>query len=313
MEELGLSREALVIYLKDLCIVETMIHQIDKKKKELQTRDSANRTWISQLREQNKENEYLLKKSQKEIERMTSQKKLINRILIIILIIIISSIFMFRLLPALFLTADIILLLGASYGLSAKSNINYMIQNENDTLNHYRTEFRMNEQKISELQTKRNRMAKIMSEGIKKLDSNRKQLEPIREEAYNMGLIPYSSDPALNCRTLAGVMHLYEFMSTTRESLSAALYHFKLDSIISRLDTLINKIETMIHNQQTMMQKQDETLQEILKIEKQQQQTTKTLENIKDYTEIIKINSDIQTALALDALYYQNIELHVKI
>lgn len=327
MNELNLDRNALVIYLKNLCIAETVIHQTQRKRKQLSS------AWLGQEQE--------LRSAQARVKQFEdgSPKEaafdMANAAVGLAGIV----------LGATFFLAVVGCIIGAAYGFFAddfevirdgvkgfqiggaigltvplivglinmrSANINAQQQTQRNQQK-WQQDFAEARQQCESLEAEYNRKSPLVQQEISALDAAIFRMENIRARMYSMNIIPYTAGSSADLRTLAGVQYLYEFLSNSRESFTTAIYNFKLDEIISRLDTLIENTELIMENQREMMRQQDETLRAIRQQEKTMQQAQETLENIRDYDEMIAYNSELQTALAEDALSYQRMRLYAEL
>jgi len=87
------------------------------------------------------------------------------------------------------------------------------------------------------------RLRKVRSGVCAELDNNNKLLK----QAYDIDIIPSQF------RSLYAVYFLYEFLSTSRETLSAALLHFDLNEIKTKLDIVIEQQQDIIIQQEMML------------------------------------------------------------
>lgn len=318
MNELTLDRESLLIYLNNLCITETIIHQSKKSRstlsKELYT----------------KENE--IKDCQNTLNRFKNQTPSVAASSFNVIGTIIAGCFVFAVIGCVIGVFDgfehdfefisrggrglrngaiIGLIVSAIYSIIKKSKENEAyterLQNANDEWSRNISETQDRYTKLSE---DYNNKKPLIDNEIAHLDSIIAHMEKIRDDMYGMNIIPYTASSDANLRTLEGVQYLYEFMSNSRESFVTAVYNFKLDSIISRLDTLIANTEHIISNQDKLMSQQDQMLRKIQDQERKMEMTKETLENIEDYSKMIAQNSELQTSMEKEALYYQRVRYY---
>lgn len=160
------------------------------------------------------------------------------------------------------------------------------------------------EQALQEAQSRAQEAHRQYDAPLAKISEQIRTYENMRDNGYALNLIPYSSNDATNCRTLQGVLFLYEFMSTSRENFTTALAHYKYELIVNRLDTLIGQVNSVISNQEAILRNQEQTLREI---RNSGQRIGESLEAIRDYDSIIAQNSELQTAMNRESLYYQRV------
>lgn len=163
---------------------------------------------------------------------------------------------------------------------------------------------RMKTQKLDEYKKMENECTSL----IKGLDKDINRFKKLRNAGYGLNLIPYSSNSESNCRCLNGVLFLYEFMSSSRESLTTALGHYKLDKIINRLNDLITAVNQVISNQKYIMVQQEQILDQLERNERLLERNAKHLDRMNDYARISAHNSELQTEMAREALYYQRVD-----
>jgi hypothetical protein len=97
-------------------------------------------------------------------------------------------------------------------------------------------------------------------------------------------------------------------MSSSRESLTTALGHYKFDKIINRLDTLIADVNQVISNQKYVMAQQEQILDQLERNERLLRRNGKHLDKINDYARISAHNSELQAEMARESLYYQKVD-----
>lgn len=318
MNELSLSRDSILIYLNNLRITETIIHQSKKAREKLSTDlyQKGNEVNNAQANLQSLEN-----------KTPTASKSDYNAIVTII-----SACFLFAIIG---LVIGLIsgfnhdfefikrggrgLKNGAILGLigsvifsiyvksSDEKTYQETLRKAQDELIHNTNEAR---NKYTTLNEEFKKKKPIIEREIAKLDSIISHMDKIRSDMYQLNIIPYTPGSSANLRSLEGVQYLYEFMSNSRESFLTAVYNYKLDSIISRLDTLIANTEHIISNQQRLMSQQDQILQRIKNQERTMERTRESLENIEDYSKMIAQNSELQTSMEKEALYYQRVRYY---
>lgn len=132
-------------------------------------------------------------------------------------------------------------------------------------------------------------------------------LENDLQNAYSANIIP------LQFRNIQGVYYLYDYLSTSNESLTSALMQANLEAIKQKLDKLIALQGEMIIRQAQANQILFEQNQKILEKDQQILETAQGIENntfvAAQYAKISAVNSTVSLRLQEEQLAYQNFAL----
>lgn len=134
------------------------------------------------------------------------------------------------------------------------------------------------------------RFAKQHEEDLKKLKPLTKELDSakmLRDRIYQCNIIPNQF------RNIYAAYYLYDFISTSKQSLSTALLHFDLNEIKKKLDKIIEQQEEIIINQSII-------------ISQNQRQLEKTQEQL---THLANIESNSERAAQYSAIAANNAEV----
>ncbi len=116
---------------------------------------------------------------------------------------------------------------------------------------------------------------KTIAPSITKRTGVEKEIEEAKsllEKAYNINIIPKQF------RNIYAIWFIYDYISTSTESLSAAFLHCDLDKIKQKLDTIIEQQKEIIINQRILMAQNAQMIE-------QNQQTLNKLASIEQNTE----------------------------
>lgn len=298
-----ISRDAIIIYLNNMRIIETVIHKSEQEKSSLEN-------YLSQM--QSELNNLKYNSSKINPKQLNDTKNFLIYVFVGILIgcllracfgliiVVFVNVFLsflsdkFSSFNLIFSGIKFFGVIGAFIGGLAWKGEKDDSQRKISLKQEYEENIFQKQEEYDKMEQK---YLPIIS-GLKKDISRYKKLA---QDGYSINLIPYSSKPDTNCRCLHGVLFLYEFMSTSRESLTTALTHYKLDQIVSRLNDLIEAVNRVIENQNRIMYEQGQVLNQLKRNEKQ-------LNKLNDYAEIAAHNSALQVEMNRESLYYQRID-----
>lgn len=145
---------------------------------------------------------------------------------------------------------------------------------------------------ISELEIKTNTYKEKISSAKVTIKKDINKTQQLLNKAYALNIIP------LQFRNIEGVYYLYDYLSTSNESLTGALMQANLESIKSKLDQVIKMQGAMIIQQ----------AQANKAIFKQNEKILASMKNVEQYSKISAINSEIAVKLSAKQLAYQKAE-----
>lgn len=307
-----LDREALITYLDDLRVLESILSESKSK----------HRSMINFISQKNEEladfKRNCLPVKPNEPQKMTVflwKPKIRLPLLIISIILAIGGFICFvvddpliiLLQFLLFLTAAILFMLFAlsltihllrtfSHNHKAKKNIKKHISSVNEK---YESDIKVYEAKMAEFRTelsKREAEFNELNEAFcqKSGDILKEQDEfsKLLEKAYSANIIPKPF------RTIEGVYYLYDYLSTSNQSLSEALTQANLEAIKQKIDNMIRLQSAQIIQQAQANAKLDR----VIKISEATMNNTAVAAK---YAQICSINSELSVKLAKESLFYQ--------
>ena len=307
-----LDREALITYLDDLRVLESILSESRSK----------HRSMINFISQKNEEladfKRNCLPVKPNEPQKMTVflwKPKIRLPLLIISIILAIGGFICFvvddpliiLLQFLLFLTAAILFMLFAlsltihllrtfSHNHKAKKNIKKHISSVNEK---YESDIKVYEAKMAEFRTelsKREAEFNELNEAFcqKSGDILKEQDEfsKLLEKAYSANIIPKPF------RTIEGVYYLYDYLSTSNPSLSEALTQANLEAIKQKIDNMIRLQSAQIIQQAQANAKLDR----VIKISEATMNNTAVAAK---YAQICSINSELSVKLAKESLFYQ--------
>lgn len=137
---------------------------------------------------------------------------------------------------------------------------------------------------------------------INSINAYIRQIDNQLQKSYSLNIIP------IQFRDIYGVTYLYDFISTSRLSLSDAVLNCNLEQIKSKLDVIISKCDEIIHEQQR-------TNANLREIQRQNNQLLAEARNIShntalaaQYSEIAATNSAVSLELQKKQLAYQEVD-----
>lgn len=173
------------------------------------------------------------------------------------------------------IAAVIVFVFGVVSGISAaadnsKKEQEYELEKEND------------EKRVESELLEKDRMSLVR----KNMDIEIEQANTLLDKAYSINIIPSQF------RNLHAIYYLYDFLSTSNETLTSGLMHCDLDVIKQKLDTVIEQQQTTILNQaiimaqnEQMIKQNDEQLKHIISAER-------NAEKAATYAQIASVNAE---------------------
>lgn len=126
------------------------------------------------------------------------------------------------------------------------------------------------------------------------------------DKAYSANIIP------MQFRNIEGVYYLYDYLSTSNQSLSEALMQANLEAIKQRLDEIIEKQSAQIVLQAQANAKLDEVISRNRKILETAQATMNNTAIAAKYAQITAVNTELTARLASQSLAYQRVDFWLK-
>lgn len=308
-----ISRDAIVIYLNNMRMVETIIYESERKREQLKealhAKEEETNLWEEQKLINSLQNEVSksIKKGKIDVDSVVGGAA-IGAIVVGIITLFVGGFF-----AGIIIGLPVGLIIGALLAINADNKENKRCykaalaeKHEKEILlQQAQDEYeRMKIQKTNEYK----KMEEECIPLITGLDRNINRYRKLRDAGYSFNLIPYSSNPESNCRCLNGVLFLHEFMSSSRESLTTALGHYKLDQIVNRLDDLITAVNQVINNQEYIIAQQSQILDQLERNERLLECNAMHMDKMNDYARISAHNSELQTEMARESLYYQRVD-----
>lgn len=320
-----ISREALLIYLDSLRTLETIIHESDRKTIEIKEKFSEKESSLKNtIGEEPIDPSYIIDDYHKEIKTL-SKKIYLDIALIIICIIgiivvwcpIIVSILRFKhrvgrlpkksidyynpyiMATTFFVSATIVCIWRLIYNISEKKSANKSYQRYISIKALYPENLAFyNNQKsriMGELTDIQNKFDQQMTSLTQETDEMLKLLK----QAYSANIIP------LQFRNIQGVYYLYDYLSTSSQSLSNALMQCNLDAIKQKLDEMINLQSEAIVQQAQANAALYEQNQRILETAQATMENTAVAAK---YAQITAVNSELSLKLQKKQLAYQRMD-----
>lgn len=203
------------------------------------------------------------------------------------------------------------LIVGLMYGKSnytrLKNNYNEDIENlkqkKIQMTQEYQKELEKYQQWKKEALIKYNKQQKNFETVINKVYDEKWAVSDALEEAYSMNIIPKQF------RNIQGIYYLYDYISTSNESLSNALLQANLEEIKRRLDEIIRlESEQIILEEQWHMEERQYN-QRMLEFS---QETAENSRLSSQYGEIAALNSETSLQLQEEQLAYQKADYWAK-
>lgn len=126
------------------------------------------------------------------------------------------------------------------------------------------------------------------------------------DKAYSANIIP------MQFRTIEGVYYLYDYLSTSNQTLSEALMQANLEAIKQRLDDVIKLQSVNVIQQAQANAKLDNIVQQNVQILEKAERTAANTELAAKYAAISAVNSEIIKQLSQKELAYQRADFWLK-
>lgn len=151
---------------------------------------------------------------------------------------------------------------------------------------------------------KEEEMKKALQVTYAETDAKVKEAQAIRSHLYAANIVP------LKFRNIYAIFSIYDFLSTSQESLESALLHFDLDEIKSKLDTIINQQQEMILQQSVLIAQNESIIRQNREILNHAIKTEKNTARAAQYSQIAAANTEAiaftNNVLALEVALYNS-------
>ncbi|MBE6875476.1 MAG: hypothetical protein E7496_01930 [Ruminococcus sp.] len=145
---------------------------------------------------------------------------------------------------------------------------------------------------------------------IAEIEAEQNQLKSALSRAYSANIIP------LQFRNIEGVYYLYDYLSTSQQSLQSALIQANLDAIKKKLDEIIsNQGEMILQQAQTNKMLFSQNQQMIASLQRIQESAVNTEQNslvASQYAQISASNSETALIMQKEQLAYQKADYWMK-
>lgn len=287
-----LDRNALLVYLSNLRMLETVIHESDQKNIELNQK-------LIEIDEEKKKYDSNLTLRQPSppppLEKIRDAGRLgcfgIGLLVLIVTAIALGIYGLVKWSDSFFLA---VLLIACGIFLLIPV-VRFKMSNIEEINNYPARLIRYNEQKrkieedrvlfFSSLDEKIDNISQMQNT----IRTEKEQFKVILEDAYSLNIIP------LPFRNIQGVYYLYDYISTSSETLTSAFMQANLESIKQKIDDII-KLQGAMLIQQVQANKM---------IFEQNNQMLSSLRNVEQYSRIAAINSQLSVRLQSEQLAYQ--------
>lgn len=299
-----LDRDAVLIHLNDVRILETIILQSVKAQDKLKAKENDKQAEITAFDKNTVYNMSEISRINNLIDNINRRQ---NKLLIVNGLVLALSIFFWY-----FIVIKQLLISLFAVLISISPMIIMMIYNkkckkkyitELNDLQNQKEKFENNKRKeISYKQKQFNKWKIELNEERTIISTDLEVVKKELKKAYDLNIIP------LQFRTIEGVYYLYDYMSTSQQSLSEALMQANLEAIKQRMDTIIEN-----QSDQILLQAQANAKLEEINVKNQQiletaQATMNNTAIAAKYAQIAAINSEVTAQLTAKQLGYQRAE-----
>ncbi|MBR4626500.1 MAG: hypothetical protein IKO47_02125 [Ruminococcus sp.] len=173
------------------------------------------------------------------------------------------------------------------------------MRNYEEAMNRYKAEMEDHRLGIRKEEENNKEFKKEADEHKLALSNEKTELDTMIEKAYNANIIPQQF------RNIEGVYYLYDYLSTSNQSLSEALMQANLEAIKQKMDNMIKLQSAQIIQQAQTNAKLDA----IIDISEATMNNTAVAAK---YAQIAAVNSELNVKLAAESLAYQKAAFWLK-
>lgn len=311
-----LNREALLIYLNDLRVMETVIYESQKKKNVIS--HMVNQKHKEYQGYVNCKPKFNFKKPINQSDEPGFRKFFLVHSLLAGLGFLIMGLFssfaylpvgaFFMILGIIFLTVRCVVKMQLDRKYEQVYHAEYALQ-------HSKYEGKLEKYNAEEMKRRNlyNNYKKNSDNHISKINNDIRKMQNILNEAYSANIIPNQF------RNIQGVYYLYDYLSTSNQTLSEALLQCNLEAIKQKLDKMISLQSAMVveiaqQNAKTdkIIQQNRELLSSVKEVGVHTANAAESAREAAQYAQISATNSEITRELAEKQLAYQSVEFWLR-
>lgn len=308
-----IERQALLIHLNDLRTMETMLFESNKERKKLDDKDVEMRRNVGQVQADYN----MIKRKTDDINNQwekkdlldLKQKKYRNGAVLMLIFGIIAMVFFFyffsmynKSTPGGFIASCFFS--GPFILICLKDTIKYgKVKKMISTLEKSREDINGSEasalEKKEKYESDYSKWKDETSALITEITSEEQYTREMLKEAYNANIVP------IQFRTIEGIYYLYDYLSTSKQTLAEALLQANLETIKQRLEQVIAVQGKMVIEQQQTNARLEDLQQTNQKILKESALTAQ-------YAQVAAVNSQLAVKLSSKQLAYQRADFWLK-
>lgn len=286
-----LSRNALIIYLKNLRTLEFIKYQSEKSLQKIEYKEDklkANLKWLTLPQSS------VSKPKRFDMDDFGAYLGFLVLDLIVLGILALFGLFIIGVIIVILLNGFYIHIRKEEYKKQQQLYINDCEKVRIGTQNYY--------QNVAEYNAKLNELQKGKQSRINNLNTYINQINKQLQKAYSLNIIPQQF------RNIYGVTYLYEFLSTSQLSLSDAVLNYQLDRIRSQLDTIISKCDEIIGQMRRLNSNMNEIRMQNNQLLQEARNISHNAELSAQYSQITAMNSSVSLELQKKQLAYQEVD-----
>lgn len=306
----AIDRESLLIYLNDLRTMETIVYESEKKINEMDEKINTERNILIEYERKFKPEEPMLALSQ--LDSGLNSWNNPGSVKTCGIVMIVLGVLALVIFAAMGEVAIGVLCLLVALGIGSA-----MLYHANNIISEDNQRYLIYEDKKERYKEKLEKFQKDLAVTRRRVNESREQSTPIieslhgdinfskelLEKAYSANIIP------LQFRNIQGIYYLYDYISTSNQSLSEALMQCNLEAIKEKLDNVIKLQSTAIIQQAEANAALYEQNQKILETA---QATMNNTAVAAKYAQISAINSELSLKLQKKDLAYQRADFWLK-
>lgn len=287
------DREALLIYLNDLRTMESVLHESEKNKEILLV------NFERKLKENNEKLENEKPKDPVILSETTSIFKLIMGLGLAwaIIFVIFGIGFKWKWLVICGIIVGVLTFIRGIKELYDNKKSNDFMERENiRAQNEYDQQLEKYENLKQEIKKAEEEITNKGNNDIQLLKADINSMKQMLDRAYSANIIP------MQFRNIQGIYYLYDYMSTSNQSLSEALMQCNLEAIKEKLDKMIelqcNMIIQQAESNEMMIRQNEHIIQHLVEVNKNTAAAAY-------YSKIAAVNSELSLRLQEKSLAYQ--------
>lgn len=292
-----IDRESLLVYLNDVRIMETLLHRSRKNENELIRRNAENENVVTSMQKKLEFQNQRIKELDSPLEN-NSDAQFIFKTGMILLIpsLIIFCIEALRPIGIFMLVCiGIAMICGVLVKICENLQMKMVQNSKQNQIELFRNEIDSTNQEVVSAENTYKKDKLEIDSLLLEIENEMNDINELLIKAYNANIIP------LQFRNIEGVYYLYDYLSSSNQTLSEALMQANLETIKRKFDDMIQLQSVQIIQQAQINAK----LGNLLTISEDIQNNSAIAAK---YAQIVAVNTELNVKLTAEQLAYQRAE-----